>query len=566
MPKRRQDKIAGLAEKALDTWATQAGITINPSMEDRKGWDYILEFQLRHQEAEVPQNTPLDKDLREVKAFVQVKGSDDHHRFVDISLTNWQSLIGTPHPAHILRVEFDGEDKSQRAYLRHVDQEITREVLKRLRKVSAEEEDANELYKKTKRVRFRESDRLPSLDGSGLRSKMIEPLMGKPRSYEAQKRKWIDEIGYGESNVRIKTMINIPEEYRDTPSDLLVDFAAGIIPELDITKGQIYDTRFGIPIPQQPIGKGRLRPEKKFSHGVLTFETLGKQFDRIRLPVRVQQSNLPPDEIPSDRLRIQMHGPGVTIITTYEQNQVVEFSLSIDSYRKESLTNLDRAAQLIDYLLEKAKRKEQTRISFTHNDEKGRLGILRAQELEENSNNLLTRLQQARDWVRHAITVAKKADIPLDAEVQCSQIERQKAGLVALSNLINGNEINKFKFVIANEQPHKEENRIGVPLPLVVSFGEWLVLAVVVLVGPLESSSEGSEGDLREASLITNEAYLPLTASIHTDENVPDSVEVVEIAIQRLEKHFEKMPEVRLIPEGQWMIMDPLQAKQMRNN
>jgi hypothetical protein len=560
VPKSRRDKIGELAEKELDRWASQAGITINPSKEDRKGWDYILEFRLNESEADVPQNTPLDKDLREVKAFIQVKGSDDNDRSEDISLTNWRSLIGTTHPVYILRVEFDGKDEPQRAYLRHIDQDTVREVLKRLRKVSASDpKEDTPLHKRTRRINFDESDRLPSLNGAGLRSMITEPLNGKPRSYEAKKRKWIDELGYDESNAKVETTIRIPEEYRDDPSDFWVDFAAGLVPELDVVKGQIYDSRFGIPMPQKSIGEGKLIPEKRFTEAVLTFATVGKRFERIRFPVRVQKSSLPADELSTDRFKIQMYGPGLRILVTSEQGQIRKFDFKLDPYRAESLSALEKTARLVHHLSETIQNGTQTKLSFTHDGEGGNLGVFSPADLDKTSVDLPTQLREARDLIQRAITVARESDIPMNAEVQLVQLERQKTGLIALGGLIRGDKSSTFKLVVTTEQVPKAEDRITVPVPIVASFGEWFALAVVVLIGSLEYNKEEDHGNSYKPTLVTDDASLPLIVSTHTDENNPDSAEVVEIALQRLERNLDNLPKVKLLPGDKWVVMDPFQ-------
>jgi len=74
MSKSRSDRVGNSAENTLRLMAERARFTINKSEQDREGWDFLLEFQLR--EDETPHEGPvsLDHDLRHVKSFVQVKG------------------------------------------------------------------------------------------------------------------------------------------------------------------------------------------------------------------------------------------------------------------------------------------------------------------------------------------------------------------------------------------------------------------------------------------------------------------------------------------------------------
>ena len=89
--------IGKIGENYLNSLATKGGITCNPSIEDRKGWDFILEFDTENI------NLP-DKNASHYMCFIQVKTTRGKKIGTQMKLSNWDYLIKRPIPTFIFYI------------------------------------------------------------------------------------------------------------------------------------------------------------------------------------------------------------------------------------------------------------------------------------------------------------------------------------------------------------------------------------------------------------------------------------------------------------------------------
>ena len=160
-----RDDVGALGEKTLSLWASQVGITINKAQEDKRGWDYILEFS-SHPRTRADFHFPLDKDPSLIICFVQVKSTDGRERSCSVKLSNWASLVKRPEPVFFLVLEFDHQDECQRAFLVHIGEEYIGKALKRLREAGPEKRD--KLHEMTMDFSYGEAELLQTLNGQGI--------------------------------------------------------------------------------------------------------------------------------------------------------------------------------------------------------------------------------------------------------------------------------------------------------------------------------------------------------------------------------------------------------------
>jgi hypothetical protein len=85
--------IGKLGEYTLATWASQVDMGCNPSTDDRKGWDFILEFDNQKPEKF------LDKKPASYSSFIQVKTTSTSKTSIPVKLSNWERMVKNPLPS-----------------------------------------------------------------------------------------------------------------------------------------------------------------------------------------------------------------------------------------------------------------------------------------------------------------------------------------------------------------------------------------------------------------------------------------------------------------------------------
>src|SRR5262245_7873859 len=120
--------IGKIGESLLNLWCSKAGMTANRSVEDSKGWDFLLQF------SSVDASEKMrDKSDDEITAFVQVKATKNPKNQVYMKLSNWNSLVRNPVPAFVLYIVLDTQDEPQKVYFVHIDEEYIEATLRELR-------------------------------------------------------------------------------------------------------------------------------------------------------------------------------------------------------------------------------------------------------------------------------------------------------------------------------------------------------------------------------------------------------------------------------------------------
>lgn len=284
--------VGALGQKTLSLWTSQVGITVNPALEDRRGWDYLLEFS--HPRTGADFHFPLDKDPSLIICFVQVKSTDGREGSCSVKLSNWASLVKRPEPVFFLVLEFDHQAECQRAFLLHIGEEYIRKVLKRLREAGPEKRD--KLHKMWMDFSYGEAEQLQTLNGQGLRAAIIHHVGESLEKYVAWKQKVIETVGYEDGKWQLNFLIEMPDHEKDI-QELLVDFALGRIPSLKVIRQTVWDVRFGIKAdePTEVLADGILSMERKPVGAGTILLTLEDGSRQVRLDTEVYtpQGTLP---------------------------------------------------------------------------------------------------------------------------------------------------------------------------------------------------------------------------------------------------------------------------------
>ena len=182
--------VGALGEETLSLWASQVGITINKAQEDKRGWDYILEFS--HPRTRADFHFPLDKDPSLIICFVQVKSTDGRERSCSVKLSNWASLVKRPEPVFFLVFEFDHQESVSVPSWFTSAKEYIGKALKRLREAGPEKRD--KLHEMTMDFSYGESRAAAIAERQGLRAAIVHHIGGSLEKYVAWKQELIKTV------------------------------------------------------------------------------------------------------------------------------------------------------------------------------------------------------------------------------------------------------------------------------------------------------------------------------------------------------------------------------------
>lgn len=231
--KNDNQKIGKLAEKYFSIWCTEADYVINQSTEDETGWDFIVEDSLLKQTEHETLHEP------EYTYYFQVKSTKGRARKVDVYLENLYRLSKAPAPCFFIFLVFDSKFQPQKLYIKHLDEEITSKILKRVSK-AIENNEVNKLHKKTMQIKFEDTDCLNLFDGINIRS-FVEKIVGESYlEYKNNKQKLLENTGYedgfGNFNLGFESEEDIIE---------FTHLYLGIKKSIQIKKGRLLQERFG---------------------------------------------------------------------------------------------------------------------------------------------------------------------------------------------------------------------------------------------------------------------------------------------------------------------------------
>lgn len=233
------DILGDVGEGAVAQLAKKAGFTVNESHKDRRGWDALLEI-----DAPTDPKVPLDRRVRGIKAFVQVKATRDAHS-VEIKLSNMELACKDPSPWFFAFVVMDESNDERDLFLVHLDEELIARVLKRLREATVRGTDGDKLHQEELTIRWEDRHRLPVRDNAAFKERVLAEV-GDVASYAKRKEEIRERVGYERGKLHAFA------EFADGID--LVDAMIGLRPSVKARRILVSDQRFEIPIEVQRVG------------------------------------------------------------------------------------------------------------------------------------------------------------------------------------------------------------------------------------------------------------------------------------------------------------------------
>ncbi|MBF8766665.1 hypothetical protein IR009_15705 [Pseudomonas putida] len=212
-----------------------SGIIANPAQIDKRGWDFQIEIPINRT---VGDASSMHKSA--VECIVQIKSTERNFLKQSIEYSNLHSLITSSKPSlYILFVYDKDADSASEIYIKHVDENLSREVLKLMRNRELNEPN----FKPNKRKRtisFIESERLEKPNSKAMKEAILN-IIGDYESYVLRKNKFLEEVGYEDGKATVKIDIKGPENIQ-----AFEDMLLGIQSTVPIEKLTAHEKRFGI--------------------------------------------------------------------------------------------------------------------------------------------------------------------------------------------------------------------------------------------------------------------------------------------------------------------------------
>lgn len=514
-------KLGNLGERKVAEWAERSGMTVTEPGEDEKGWDLLLEFDLRDDESATSDES-LDRDSREFKAFAQVKTTSRTPGQWRIKLSNLASLVQHGGPSYIVVLEVDSKDRDAEvntAYVVHIGRDVIAEVLEKQRELEHERLQAKAEGEEPEPIKLRDHKLSVSYEDHSLsepsygafREALVEPLQGSPQQYLEWKTQVYKTVGYDEQTGMAMASgefsIRLPEEYQDSPEDYFVDAAFDKVDPMEVTGGEIREHRFDIPAAPTAIPESFLKVEPPTQHVEVKFKRPGLG-NRITSDGKLQRVSIPSSSDGEQYTAINL-SVGHTDLTFRDMgDQVkVEFGLDVETgtYR---LGELWQTVRLASFIREGGKNEEDIQVKLKKQDT-GDWNFLPTLEISESVSFADLQTEGVSAFisaVRHAYQLANDLDVHHRLEVSIQQLYKYRAALKTYSQMCRvqkGESTNEGLFIAFEQKPKsaKEFLEVGNDACFVdlVSFqlGDQLIVVSFGLGGQL-LSLEVQESDTED--------------------------------------------------------------------
>lgn len=227
------------AEAAFAALCSEAGVTRNKSIQDRTGWDYLVEFAPRR-----IAGVPADLQPAGLTARTQVKSKAKGRPTTVLKLSNALRFAKDPAPCFVVLFLATNGGRPLRIYAKHFWTDEIERALHRAREAGAV--DDNDLARQTLSLSFTAADEHTSdlLDWMRAIIEAVGP------NYAEAKATFERTVGLGDGSIHGVI------RFLESDLEALVDHQIGLRSEAPIVEITVQHARFGIDAPS-PLASGR---------------------------------------------------------------------------------------------------------------------------------------------------------------------------------------------------------------------------------------------------------------------------------------------------------------------
>ncbi|MBP0941010.1 hypothetical protein V2K16_14420 [Pseudomonas alliivorans] len=169
--------------------ATQ-GITANKSQADKHGWDVLIEIDRDGTHlSQITLHEPV------ITGTVQIKSTTTRSLKVSVSLSNLRKMASSSLPAFYLLMDYSQGQAPTRAFLRHVDEDLIRQILERVNQHMVVG-DASQLHKRTMQIDFALGQEIDLHEANALRTEFLRAIGNSQATYTERKQHFLRSVGY----------------------------------------------------------------------------------------------------------------------------------------------------------------------------------------------------------------------------------------------------------------------------------------------------------------------------------------------------------------------------------
>lgn len=329
-----------MGESTFSHWCASAGMTANYSKIDRTGWDFHVEFDFPA--ADHTGISTIHNAASECR--VQVKSTDKKLKSVPVSLKNLRRLVTARMPAFFAVLEFDGKEQAQRAYVVHVDDELSLKILKRLSEL--EQDGASDrLHKHELCIPLRPENLLDQASGASLESRLKAHIGPSMSEYIVKKNEFLHRAGFDDGFADMTFTASGEESLSK-----LISMSLGMPGQLDVAELTGFAKRFGkrhnIPFLSETDLKLEMVDVKPTHEGVIKFRT-EKTGPAFVFPAQVFNTSLNA-MVPEELRKIRIATPFFNILFPLHKGSTKFSCVGIDEENEvQTLLNALRFLQLI---------------------------------------------------------------------------------------------------------------------------------------------------------------------------------------------------------------------------
>ena len=218
------------AEDSFQTIGTGTDVVVNAPRRDRRGWDFIAEWDV----PAVP-GLPSDKQRTARTARIQVKSSRQTKPVARLKLSNALKFAEAVDPCFVVLYWLDKRQNQVEIYIKHFDEALVARTLKRARE--ADRDGETDLHK----INFLVPMSVCDMHTHDLILWLKEQCLDIPSVYTKQKAHHHETVGYEDPRLFGNMTFN------HSHADALIEHAVGLPTTFNPSWIELRESRFGIP-------------------------------------------------------------------------------------------------------------------------------------------------------------------------------------------------------------------------------------------------------------------------------------------------------------------------------
>lgn len=240
------------------------GVTANKCSADKHGWDVFVEVE---QDTSAITQLTLHEPI--IAGKVQVKSTRTKSLKIDVTLSNLRKMATSPFPSFYVLMDFSEEMFPQRAFIRHMDENLIREILERVN-THIIAGKAERLHKLTLRIDFGLGREIKLSKPSTFKSEVLRAVGSSPAEYTDNKLRFLKTVGYDDGTHAMRFQLAGMENL-----SALVNATLGMGGSVKMQNLQFSTKRFGQEDPsshrESPAGFLEIGPTTPAARGTMTF-------------------------------------------------------------------------------------------------------------------------------------------------------------------------------------------------------------------------------------------------------------------------------------------------------